>query len=157
MPTSTLGTGLAAFPAGVGPAGHDPDEKPTTLPKQTPIPALAFDPYARVYVRNADGTMAAGTGPIHRAAHLMLPRGSIAATPNEGLDVQAIRRATPESRLTVIKDAVYRTWKVLIESRQIAVGRIFVLEPGPPWSGKFEVEVVDLVNKIDPMTIEGKA
>lgn len=145
--TAPLSFGLGSLPAGVGPAGHDlPAELQTQIKDMAPT-ALAFDPYDRVYVQNDDFTMASGTGPIQRAALLMLPLGSIAATPSSGLDISAIRRASPAARVTVITDALTRAWKTLIETNQIALGKVTIPKPGPPWDGIWEVEVTDLVNK----------
>lgn len=150
-----LGSGLGAFGAGVGPCGHDPEDELVGSHRQETVEALEFDPYDRVYSQNADGSMVAGSGPIQRAAHLMLPLGSIAATPESGLDVDAIKRASPGARKNVIEDALRRTWKVLIETNQIRMGTVTVVRPGPPWKGEFTVDVVDLVTK-KPETLRGK-
>lgn len=148
-------TGLGAFGAGIGPFGHDPPAELVGAAKQAPVAALEFDPYDRVYAQNADRSMVAGAGPIQRAAHLMMPRGSIPATPASGLDVDAIRRAPPSARKTVITDALRRTWKVLIESNQIRMGTVTLINDGTYWKGEFQVEVVDLVTK-QPETLKGK-
>jgi hypothetical protein len=149
-----LGSGAGAFGAGVGPAGHDPEDALVGATRQTPVAALYFDPFNRVYAQNADYTMVTGAGPIHRAAHLLLPLGSLPATPNSGIDIAAIKRAPPQSRIAVIEDALRRTWKPLLETGQITMGKVTLLDhagkewtvdSGFPWPGKFDVAVQDLV------------
>lgn len=159
-----LGTGMGAFGAGVGPAGHDPEDALVGAVKQSPVASLFFDPFNRLYAQNADFTMVEGAAPIHRAAHLLLPLGSLPAIPSSGLDIDAIKRATHESRIAVIEDALRRTWKVLLEGGQIAMGKVTLLDnagnewtinSGVPWPGKFDVAVQDLVTK-QPATLEAR-
>lgn len=150
-----LGSGLGAFGAGIGPCGHDPEDAITGSHRQEAVAALEFDPYDRVYVENEDGSLVAGTGPIQRAAHLMMPLGSLAATPDSGLDIVAIKRASPGARRNVIEDALRRAWKALLETKQIRMGAVTVLNPGPPWKGEFTVDVTDLVTR-SPETLRGK-
>lgn len=152
-----LGSGLAAFGAGVGPCGHDPEEDPSEKVVQTPVSALYFDPYDRVYAQEADFTMREGAGPIQRAALLMLPKGALSSVASSGLDLDVIRRASSDRRLRVISDQLRVTWKVLLETKQISMGAV-TLEPGEPWSGRFYVEVQDLVTpKAKPSRLAGKA
>lgn len=153
--SAPLGSGLGAFPAGVGPAGHDPEDDPSEVVTQAPVEALYFDPYDRVYTLNDDLSVVAGSGPIQRAAHLMLPQGSLPATPNDGFPVDDVRRAAPNQRLRAIEDALRVAWKPLLEAKQIRIG-IIELEKSTPWSGRFYVEVTDLVTK-QTKTLEGRA
>ena len=152
MPT-LLGSGMASQGAGVGPCGHDPEDEPSAVVTQTPVAALYFDPFQRRYVQNPDLSMWKGAGPIQRAAHLLLPLGSLPATASSGLDVQSIRRAPPARRQRAVEDAVRIAWKPLTQSRQIVMGKV-TLDPSAPWNGKFTVEVTDLVTK-QPVRLEG--
>lgn len=148
MPTP-LGSGLAAYAAGVGPAGHDPEDEPSRKIVQTPVGVLYFDPFDRVYSRNDDLTMVAGTGPIQRAAHLLLPLGALPGTARSGIDTASIRRAAPDRRQRTIEDALRVTWRSLISEGQIQMGKVTLepTEPGKSWSGRFYVEVFDLVTQ----------
>lgn len=145
--TIPLGSGLGAFGAGEGPAGHDPEDELEAALQQEPVAALEFDPEERVYVIKDDNTMA-GTSPvIQRATLLMMPLGSIGAVATDGLDIKRIKRAGPESRQSTLEDALRRAWKVLIDAGQLRMGNVVVKNPGPPWTGEFEVEVIDLTTK----------
>lgn len=157
-----LGSGMASLPAGVGPCGHsDPDALVGAL-KQTPVAALYFDPFTRTYVQNADFTMVPGTGPIQRAANLLLPLGALPSTRTSGFDVAAVKRAPPNARLTVIEDALRRTWKPLLSTGQISFGTVRLLDgkgntwESGPWNGQFEVPVYDLITKGDPVALRGR-
>jgi hypothetical protein len=144
-----IAQGAGAFEAGEGPAGADPLATPSAVVTQAPVGALHFDPFQRTYTRNDDLSMIAGSGPIQRAAHLLLPLGSLPATPNSGLDVLSIKRALPIRRQRAIEDALRVTWASLLNSNQIAMGKV-TLEPvasGRSWSGKFDVEITDLVTQ----------
>jgi len=146
---ATLGSGLAAYAAGVGPAGHDPEDAPSAKVVQTPVGVLHFDPFDRIYARNEDLTMVAGTGPIQRAAHLLLPLGALPGTARSGLDTASIRRASLDRRQRTIEDALRVTWRSLISEGQIQLGKVTLepTEPGKSWSGKFYVEILDLVTQ----------
>lgn len=150
-----LGSGQAAYGAGVGPCGHDPEDDPSEVVVQTPIAALYFDPYDRVYTLNADLSLKAGAGPIQRAAHLMLPRGAIPAVAFSGLDVNAIRRATPARRVRIIEDELRLAWQSLLSTGQITMGKV-TLDDTNPWSGRFYVEVTDRITK-QTATLDGNA
>ncbi len=141
-----LGSGLGAYGAGVGPFGHDPEDEPTAVATQTPVGAIAFDPYDRVYRRNEDLTMQPSSGPIQRAAHLMLPLNAIPATPGSGINVDRIRRASPLQRRRVIEDELRVSWKSLLDTGQIRMGKV-TIEASTPWSGRWDVEVVDLITE----------
>jgi hypothetical protein len=139
-------SGLAAFEAGMGPAGHDPENVPSTAAAQAAISAAYFDPFDRVYRMNADKSLVAGSGPIQRAAHLLLPLGALPATPFSGLDIQAIRRATETQRQFVVETELRIAWKVLLDALQISMGKV-TIEASRPWSGRFFVDVVDLATE----------
>lgn len=155
MASRRFDRGMAAFGAGVGPCGHDPEDELEGATPQETIEAHKFDPYDRLYKLNANYSAVGDSPAIQRAAHLMLPLGAIPAVATSGLDIQAIRRAPPDIRLAVIEDALRRTWKVLLETNQIAMGKVTLINEGPPWSGRFEVEVIDLLRQKDT-TLEGK-
>lgn len=155
---------MAAFGAGVGPCGHDPEDELDAGATQTPVGALYFDPYDRVYAQNADHTMVQGAGPIQRAAHLLLPLGGIPAVASSGFDVASVKRSPPSQRQLALEDALRRAWKTLLESGQIEMGKVTMLdvdgsewtaEKGRPWGGRFDVVVRDLVTK-QPATLEAK-
>ena len=144
-----IAQGAGTAGAGVGPAGHDPEMDPSEKVTQTPVGALFFDPYDRVWKQNSDLTMVEGSGPIQRAAVLLIPRGHIAATPGNGIDIAAIKRASPERRQRVVEDQVRAAWKPLLDSGQIEMGAVTLEEqkPGQPWSGRFYVEARDLITQ----------
>jgi len=158
-----LGSGMGAYGAGVGPCGHDPEDALVASLTQTPVAALYFDPLSRTYVQNADFTMVAGTGPIQRAAHLLMPLGSIPAVPLSGFDTGAVKRAAPDARKAVIEDALRRTWKVLLDTQQISFGNVVLTNAygvpwtGGPWDGFFFVPVYDLINRAKtPIPLTGR-
>lgn len=156
--TKPIARGAAAFAAGLGPAGHDPPTEPDLPPEQEPIEALQFDPYDRVYVQNADLTMVAGSGPIQRAAILLLPRGALPATSTSGFPVDDVKRASPAQRRRVIMNALRQTWKTLLETQQIAIEGLEI-EPTPNggvWSGRFYPIVRDLTTDGKPQKLTGK-
>lgn len=144
-----INIGAGAFAAGEGPAGHDPEATPSSVVVQAAVGALFFDPFQRTYKRNADLSMVEGSGPIQRAAHLLLPLGTLSSTASSGLDVASIKRAAPNRRQRAIEDALRVTWKQLIDGDQIAMGKVTLeeTEPGKAWSGKYYVEVTDLVTQ----------
>jgi hypothetical protein len=123
-----ISTGSASLGAGVGPCGHDTEDEPTEVVTQTLVGAIYFDPLDRVYKRNADLTMVPSSGPIQRASHLMLPRGSIAAVAASGLDIEVIKRASPLRRIRTIEDELRITWKALLDANQIRIGKV-TLDP----------------------------
>jgi hypothetical protein len=139
-------SGVGSFGAGEGGAGHDPLDELEARPVQTPVKALYFDPYDRIYLRNPDLTMVEGSPVIHRAAHLMLPLGSIPAVATSGFDVEAVRRATPDARARVLEDAVRRMWKVLVDEGVLGIETI-VMDPSDPWNGLWYADVIDLTTK----------
>lgn len=157
-----LGTGMAAFGCGVGPCGHDPEDALVGALKQDPVAALYFDPYTRTYLQNADFTMVEGAGPIQRAAHLLIPLGSIPATPTSGFDTGPVKRANQDARIGVIEDKLRRTWKKLLDTNQISMGKVVLVDAdgntweSGPWDGHFEVPVTDLVTKGDPTPLRGR-
>lgn len=156
--TKPIARGAAAFGAGIGPAGHDPPAEPEERVLQEPVEALHFDPYDRVYAQNDDLTMVAGSGPIQRAALLLLPLGSLPATASSGFPVDAVRRASPAQRYSVIMNALRQTWKPLLETGQIEIVSL-ELEPTPrggTWSGRFYPLVRDLVTQAEKK-LTGKA
>ena len=144
-----IAEGAGAELAGLGPAGHDSEADPSDVVTQTRLGALHFDPFDRVYTQNADLSMVAGTGPIQRAAHLLLPLGALASTASSGLDLLSIKRALPSRRQRAVEDALRVAWKPLISEGQIVMGKVTLepTEPGRSWSGKFYVEVTDLVTQ----------
>lgn len=141
-----LDTGLGSEGMGEGPIGHDSEDRPSAVVTQTPVGAIFFEPFNRIYLRNADLTMLPSSAPIHRAAHLMLPLGSIPATPGSGIDVGAIKRASPLRRKRVIEDELRVAWRTLLVEGAIAIGKVTV-EPSVPWSGRWDVEVKDLLTE----------
>jgi hypothetical protein len=138
-----IASGVGAFAAGLGLAGHDPEPEPTAPVEQTRVAAVDFDPYQRVYVRNDDLSMQATTPAIQRAAHLMLPLNALPAVPSSGIDIASIKRASLERRLTVVIDALNRTWRVLLDAGLIAI-RTVEIDPSEPWNGRFYADVEDL-------------
>lgn len=146
-----LGSGAGAFGAGEGPAGHDPEDEPSDRVIATPVKAVYFEPFNRRFSQNSDLTMVEGTAPIQRAALLMLPLGSMPTVASSGLNIKRIRAAAPEKRKRVIEDELRVAWKVLLDAGLIAMGAV-TLEPGEPWSGKFYVEVEDLVSRTNGRT-----
>lgn len=153
MPTSLI-RGMGAWPLGEGPLGHAPADALEGATEQEPVEALYFDPLTRSYLQNEDLSMVAGSAPIQRAAHLLMPVGSLPATVSSGLDVESIKRASPEARAKAIEDALRRAWKTLLEASLIAIGRITVSDRAG-WSGEFDVQVKDLVTK-ETATLSGK-
>jgi hypothetical protein len=154
---------MAAFGAGVGPCGHDPEDALVGATKQEAVSALYFDPYERAYTQNADYSMVGGSGPIQRAAHLLLPLGAIPAVSGSGFDTGAVKRASPAARLTVIEDGLRRTWRTLLETKQISMGPVRLVDSSGrtwesgPWGGLFEVPVYDLVNQAkSPVPLRGR-
>lgn len=107
------------------------------------VEVISFDPLLRLYEQNADLTMKASTKTIHRAAHLLLPLGSIPAVKDSGLDIVAIKKALPETRQRVVEDAVNRAWKSLLDEKVIKIHAI-VLHESIPWSGLFYIDAEDL-------------
>lgn len=154
--TRPLSRGCAAFGAGIGPCGHSPDDEPSDKVVQPRVSAIAFDPYDRVWSQNDDLTMKETSGPIQRAATLMLPLGAIPAVGRNGIDVKRIKRALPEQRLRVIRDELQLAWKTLLDTRQIAIANV-TLSDTTPWDGRFFVDVRDIVSPKLSRTLEGKA
>ena len=141
------GTGLGAFPAGVGPFGHDPEAEVVGQAVQAPLEANYFDPYDRVYVQRSDQTMVGTTVAIQRAALLMLPKGALPASASSGIDVDRIRRASEDARERVIDDEVRRSWKVLLDAKLIELRGIQLDTTTDPWNGRFYVDVIDLTTQ----------
>ena len=144
-----IAIGAGAFEAGEGPAGADPLATPSAVVTQSEVGVLHFDPFQRTYTRNTDLSMVAGDGPIQRAAHLLLPLGSLPSTASSGLNIVAIKRALPSQRQRAIEDELRVAWAPLINTDQIAMGKV-TLEPvasGRAWSGQFYVEITDLVTQ----------
>lgn len=156
--TIPFARGAGAFGAGLGPAGHDPASEPDERVVQEPIEATHFDPFNRVFTQNADLTMVAGSGPIQRAALLLLPLGSLPATASNGLNVDRIRRASRSQRARVILDELKLAWKPLLETQQIEIVSVEIEQPaeGQSWSGVFYPTVRDVATK-DKAKLTGKA
>lgn len=150
--------GAAAYGAGLGPAGHDPAAEPDERVVQEPVAALHFDPFNRVFTQNTDLTMVAGSGPIQRAALLLLPLGSLPATATNGLNVARIRRASRSQRARVILDELRVAWKPLLDTQQIEIVSVEIEEPGEgqSWSGLFYPTVRDLATQ-EKQKLNGKA
>lgn len=156
--TNPIARGAAAFGAGLGPAGHDPADEPEERVVQEPIEAMHFDPFNRVFTQNADLTMVAGSGPIQRAALLLLPLGSLPATASNGLNIARIKRASRSQRARVILDELKIAWKSLLETQQIEILGVEIDEPaeGQSWSGLFYPSVRDLATQ-EKKKLTGKA
>lgn len=156
--TNPIARGAAAFGAGLGPAGHDPADEPEERVVQEPIEAMHFDPFNRVFTQNADLTMVAGSGPIQRAALLLLPLGSLPATASNGLNIARIKRASRSQRARVILDELKIAWKSLLETQQIEIIGVEIDEPaeGQSWSGLFYPSVRDLATQ-EKKKLTGKA
>lgn len=156
--TNPIARGAAAFGAGLGPAGHDPADEPEERVVQEPIEAMHFDPFNRVFTQNADLTMVAGSGPIQRAALLLLPLGSLPATASNGLNIARIKRASKSQRARVILDELKIAWKSLLETQQIEILGVEIDEPaeGQSWSGLFYPSVRDLATQ-EKKKLTGKA
>lgn len=94
-----------SFPAGVGPAGHDPIV-PSAAEVRPAIVAAFFDPETRTFPF-VDGSPV----PVHPvdqevAIRVGVPLGSIAACPSVGLAYSRFRRAAPERMQATATDAV---------------------------------------------------
>jgi len=141
---STIGsTGAAAFTAGETLAGHDGPESPSAVSTQSDITAIAFDPYDRSYTLQTDQSLKGTTRVLHRAALLILPRGSIPAVASSGINLDPIRRATPAQRLRIIRDQMNLAYQTLLDTGLLAI-RSVQLSSTTPWDGRWYADVVDL-------------
>lgn len=155
MPTID-GQGCASLGAGVGPAGFDLDSTPSDRVLATPIPAPAFDPYNRVYPYETNFTMQEMTPTMHRAAHLALPRGSLPATPNEGVDFTEVANASPDQRQRAAEDAMRNAFRPLLIEGVLRIDSVTPEDVGGEWTGRIFTDVTDLSTGRD-LTLQSKA
>lgn len=100
--------GAGSFGAGIGPAGFDPlTETPPeilTLP-----PGVRYDPGARTFPFGTDGGIEAAH-PVDQYVALVctIARGSLAACPDAGIDLDRIRKAPADTVQAVVTDEVHR-------------------------------------------------
>ncbi len=98
--------GAGSFGAGIGPAGFDP--LITSPPETVSLPAgVEYSPDIRGFPFAADG----GVSPSHPVDQFValvctIARGSLAVTPEDGINFERIRRSSPDELQAVITDEV---------------------------------------------------
>jgi hypothetical protein len=129
--------GAGVFPAGLGPAGADPVAGPPSpvvnglTPAQFYVQAqgvrtqlmLAYDPIARGFVLNADGTYV-GVHPIDQqvALALFIPYGSIKSAPTLGSKwVTVLSRVAPQQVMAVARNELNRCLARFLAQKQILI------------------------------------
>lgn len=127
--------GAGNFPAGTGfgeKAGLDPIYVPTPTVRRALPQALVFDPGARAYVQNADGTMAS-IDPVDSEVALLLgiEFGSIPSAATFGQKLRAVLTRTPPARQQAI--ATQEVSRVL--GRLMASGAINLISVAVDSSG----------------------
>jgi len=98
--------GAGSFGAGIGPAGFDP--LVTTPPNRASLPDAPFyDPSVRGYPFGDGGELSA-VHPVDQYVALVasIPLGSVASSPEDGVDYDRIRLAQPAARQSTITDCV---------------------------------------------------
>jgi hypothetical protein len=109
--------------------------------------APKFDPYDRVYVLVvADSVTSVVTDhPVmHRAAHLLGIRlGSLASTPNDGFDVDAIKESTRITAQRTAEDTVKRALKILTDAGDLEIIKVVAVTK-PRWLGQIFTDLRNL-------------
>jgi hypothetical protein len=126
-----MGTGL--FAAGLGRAGTDPVYVPAIATPPTLPAAVKWDPNARQWVQNADGTMAA-VHPVDQivALRLTLEEGSVPSARSVGNNVRRrIARVAPARVPSIIADEVRLVLSDLIANGDVRVVSITVDQTMP--------------------------
>jgi hypothetical protein len=98
--------GAGSYPAGIGPAGHDPVSGLERVLPTMPV-AAQFDPDTRQFVINVDGELV----PIHPvdqevAIRLGVGLGTIAAASGVGLNLARLRRTSAAAMQLTVNDEV---------------------------------------------------
>lgn len=146
MPTIN-GQGAAASGAGEGYAGFGYPDEPSARVIATPVKAIAFDPYNRVYEQNADLTMKEVSPTMQRAALLVLPLGSLPSTPRNGVDLKDVANASNDERQRAAEDAMKVALKPLLDERVLRIERVTLEGGSEDWTGRIITDVIDLTTE----------
>lgn len=135
--------GAGAFPAGVGPAGHDPPAAASLDPQQVPA-AARFELFGQTFPLDASGQLA-NVHPVDQAVALALGMeiGSVAAVPTLGLDVARLKRTRRDAMQSAVNDVVRAALQSLIAAGDIRLIGSPLAENanGRPW---FYVDYINL-------------
>lgn len=117
-----MGAGL--FPAGLGGAGLNPVQLPSAAQTAAAPPqALLFDPGARGFVTNLDGSIA-GVHPVDQSVALAMffEEGSIPSSPTTGNRFRKLlSRSDPARQQTIVQTEALRCLARLIADKDIAL------------------------------------
>lgn len=111
---------MPPYPAGTGPAGHEPVPPDPTRPAEL-APAVAFDPQTRTFLFDEEGE-ALLVHPVDQGVALALgfQVNGVAAAPGVGLDVARLKRTSPEAMQQAVLDVVRTALAPLIDAGDIA-------------------------------------
>lgn len=134
---------IADYPAGQLPAGYDATVVTARVIQQIGS-APQFDPYNRQYVLTADLGVAQDDPIWHRVSHLLgIALGELASTPDDGFDVESIRRSTKVTALRAATDAVQRALKPLLDNGDVEIVKVTVITT-PRWLGQIFTDLRNL-------------
>lgn len=114
--------GAGDYPAGEGPAGHDPTP-PAPIDQTRPLTAK-FEMFDRVFPLNADGPEEGQFQRVHPVDHEVsirvgIRKGSVAAAKDAGIDVDRIKRAPREALESTINDVITSALRDMIDNGDV--------------------------------------
>lgn len=144
--------GAGSFNAGLGLAGHDPIDVPAPAVSTAIAGTALFDPLTKTYPLTTDGADVVEADPVwQEVAHrLGIPLGSLSFAPDVGIDLIAIKQATPGTAQRTVEDVVNRALAPMIAGGDV---QVMGVDLALPWRGKWDVRLKNLrdpANDTDP-------